>query len=223
MSAQVSVGDEVRTGEIECRSHCLGQVERRVTGVVSTDDALAEPGRHLSQIRTREAVGVWSDTGPEGGPHLARPEGPHGRHRFLYDPRHEAPPTGVDGGDDAFRAGQAERGAVRCPHYEGGAGTSGYRGVGLLRPPGPRAVDDDHPVTVHLMEPGPRGVGQRSLATNCAGHQGVGEIAAPTAAGTHLTTPGQLGQPGAGRKGASQASCLRQATPAVRRVPAGTT
>ncbi len=105
----------------------------------------------------------------------------------------------MNNADHALGAGQGDRRAVRRPHHEGGTGACGDGGVRFFRPAGPGMVDNDDPLAVDLVEPGPRSVGQSALGVHGPARRKVRKIAASAATGPNLAAPEQAGQPGARR------------------------
>ncbi len=64
MRANAGVRNEGGAGALDRSAYGLRHIERRVTGIVFTDDTPAVPGRHLLEVRSREAVSMGSNARP---------------------------------------------------------------------------------------------------------------------------------------------------------------
>ena len=150
---------------------------------------------HGGEVPVREAIGVGPDARPEAGFDARGAEGPHRRHGRLHHSPHQAPPTGVQRAHHPFGTGQAHRRTVGRQHRQTGIRAARHGGVSLPAALGPGAFHHDDLRAVHLAQPRPLDVGQRTRRAPRPGRGRVGEVTVGTAPAHHGRARRQAGRP----------------------------
>lgn len=114
-----------------------------------------------SQLGITELVTVGMDSRSDNGCHLAGAENSHLGHGAADDSRQDAGPTGVNGPYDPLSTGDSNRRAISGQDREGAPRTGRHRGIGPRTGGGAGVLDQCHPVTMNLAQPGPRQVDDR--------------------------------------------------------------
>lgn len=159
------------TAALEDDPYGGGKVERWPALPRECPHAIPEPGAEGIQVDTAELIATGSDARAHDR-HLGTRSRLRQALRSPFDNTcPEPPPSGMDDGESTG-CGQYDGRAVGDLDAQHGVGPDRDRGVRLRPDAITRPVDQDHPFTVDLAEPGPRSGPQRLSALE----EGTGRV-----------------------------------------------